>query len=137
MKRCALFDFPFRPYPAALALDDTLNRGQPNSSSREIAGRVQALKSPKQLAGVRLVEAGAVVPHEVLPAAVLAGTAEFNPGMRLFGGELPGVSEQIGQHDPQQARVGFSDETIGNHEFSVALWRGSAQFVSHFMSHLA
>ena len=59
MKRCALLDFSFSPYTPALALDDALNSRQANSSPREIAGRVQALEGPKQLAfGIALRRRG-------------------------------------------------------------------------------
>src|ERR1700722_1722734 len=110
MKRCALIDFPFGPYPAALALDDALNSRQANSRSWKILCRVQALKGPEQLAGVRLIEPGAVIPHEVFPAAVLSGTSKFDAGVGLFGGELPGVAEQVGEDNSQKARVGFGNE---------------------------
>src|SRR5580658_5830748 len=137
MKCRAVSDFPLGPDPTALALDDALNRRQADSRSREIARQMQALKSPEQLAGVRRVEAGAVVPDEVFLIAVLSGTSEFDSCMQLFGGEFPGIAEQVGQHDPHQAWVRFSNETIGNHDFGVTPRRGGSQFLGHLMSHLA
>jgi hypothetical protein len=47
MKRCPLIDFSLSPDPAALALDNALNSRQPDSRSREIVRRVQALKGPE------------------------------------------------------------------------------------------
>src|SRR5580658_9938025 len=110
MKRRTLVDFPLSPHSATLSLDDTLNGRQTDSRSREIFCRMQTLKGPEQLAGVRRVEAGAVISHEILPVAVFSVRAEFDAGMRLLGRELPGIAQQIGHHDPQQSPLRFSKQ---------------------------
>ena len=54
----------FGPDLAAVAMNDSLHRGQPDARAREILLPVKALKDSEQLIGIFGIEAHSVVPHE-------------------------------------------------------------------------
>src|SRR5436190_1105412 len=67
------------PDPAAVALGDARDGGQPDAGAGELGLGVQALEHAEQLVAVRHVEAGAVVADEVRGDAVDDGLAELDP----------------------------------------------------------
>ena len=65
IKRGALPYQTFRPNPAAVAMDDPLDRCESNAAARELMLRMQPLEWSKQSSGVGHIEPGAVVPHKI------------------------------------------------------------------------
>ncbi len=63
-----------------MSINDPLDSRQPNPSSREIADRVQALKSAKQLIGISHVKSAPIVPNKKYAAFVVILSAKFNDG---------------------------------------------------------
>src|SRR2546425_1191465 len=86
-------------------MDDTLHRRQADPCAFELFRAVEPLERAEQLLGVGHVEARAVVPYEVGGRAVLLGNAELDPGGAALSGELPGVAEQVFEHDAQERGV--------------------------------
>src|SRR5580698_6411756 len=59
----AAIDFPFGPYPSAVAGDHAMNDGEADSRAAEFVGAMQALEYPEKLLRILHVEADAVVPN--------------------------------------------------------------------------
>src|SRR6266545_7686155 len=102
IKRCAFLDFPFRPNRAAMTMNDSLDRCQPNSGPFEFGHTMEPLEGAKQFAGVSHVETRAVVAHEISLLPVVRSQAQFDLRLRAFGGEFPRVAQQVFQRDPEQ-----------------------------------
>src|SRR5512135_1704385 len=64
IKRCALVDLCFRPDLAAVPADNPLHGSQPDPGTLKFRGCVQALENAKQLACIRRIEPGTVVPNK-------------------------------------------------------------------------
>src|SRR5712664_3783132 len=77
VERCALARLGIGPDPAAVPVDDALDRRQPDPGALILVARVQALESAEELVGVRHVEAGAVVAHIEHRAPVVAEAADL------------------------------------------------------------
>src|SRR6266436_5322727 len=105
-KGCTLIDDALGPDSAPMPPNHSLDGCQTDARAPKLALIVQPLEWGKQMVGPRHVESGAVVPHEISAYAVgLRQGTKFNAGAGAFGGELPGVAEQILEHDSQQPRV--------------------------------
>src|SRR5919108_4536467 len=96
---------PLGPDLAAVAVDDALDRGEPDARARELVGRVQPLKRAEQLGRVGHIEAGAVVAYVKRPPPVVCRDADVHMRGRALARELPGIAEQVLQHDAQQSRI--------------------------------
>src|SRR6476619_5086842 len=90
----ALVEPALRPYATSMPVDNPLNRGEPYTGSRKLAGRVQPLKYTEQPARVSHVEPGAIVPYK---KCYFAFSTFANRDLRLrhFAGEFPGIPQQI------------------------------------------
>src|SRR5690606_22835761 len=73
MEGSTVAGFGLGPDPAAVARQDAAHAGQADAGARVLAGLVQALEHPEQLAGVGHVEADAVVADGEMVAAVGGG----------------------------------------------------------------
>ncbi len=69
---------------------------------------MQALKRSEQLVGVRHVEPGAVVAHEIDTLAISVGTAKLDFGVLPVAGELPRVAQQVLEGDLHKRPVSTS-----------------------------
>src|SRR5215475_11175269 len=85
-------------------VNDSLDGGQTNSGSWKFAGGVQALKHTKQSVGISHIEARTVIADEKC-LRLLSGRAKFNARSAFVPRELPGISQKIVQHDPQEAFI--------------------------------
>src|SRR5262245_58041477 len=127
----ALLDSAFGPDRTSMAVNDTLHGGQADACAREIPLTVQALKSPEQFRAVGHVEAGAVVANEIDHPAVTLPNPEFYVCPEVLACELPGIAQQIFQHDPQQLAIALDDPCLGNDKIRLALRLELAQLVCH------
>ena len=86
----------------------------------KFVGGMQALEGPEQLPGIRHVEAGPVVAHEVdrLPAG--GDGAEFDARVLAPPGEFPGVAQQVVQHHGEQARIPEPGDALLDHHLRPA-----------------
>src|SRR5580704_17810345 len=80
----SLVDTGFRPDVSAVATDDPLDGGESDPGSLEFLNGMQALKHAEELSGMRHVEAGAIVAHEIGASAVGWNGADFDPGCRAL-----------------------------------------------------
>src|SRR5512134_122448 len=86
----------FGAHAAAVPRDDALHRRQAHAAAFE---RLRALEPPEgleQRAALRRIEADAVVAYQDLARRV---AAHLDDGLLLPAGVLPGVAEQVLQHD--------------------------------------
>ena len=102
-------------------MNNALHSRQANAGAVEFGRSVQAMERREQPVGIVHVKAGPVITHEIEPCALPFRTPEFDPGAGLPAGELPGIAEQVFQHDTQQVSIADSDHSAGNHEFYLAL----------------
>src|SRR5713226_10052427 len=127
VERRSLIDGALGPDPAAVPGDDAHDGGEPDARALELGRGVQALEHAEQLVRVLHVEAGAVVPDHEGPAAVDVDGAEFDARLRLLGGVLPAVAEEILEDNPQQTGVSLRLEPRGDREFHLPFWGGVLQ----------
>src|SRR5262245_5687670 len=101
-----MIDCAFCPDFAPVPLNDPLHCCQADSRATNLRLIVATVEGTEQLLGPRHVESSSVVPHKISPRTVgLGQCAKFDPRARPFGGELPGVAEQILEHDSKQPGV--------------------------------
>src|SRR5262245_50255724 len=86
----------FRPDFAAVAMDDSLYRGQPDSTAGELRFRVQTSERTEQVGRMSRIKSSAIVAHEVRAASrAIDARAEFDAGIGCLGSELPCVPQQV------------------------------------------
>src|ERR1700722_5343222 len=102
----ALADGAFGPDAAAVTFDDPLDAGQADAGTGEIGNRVEPLERLEQLVDEGGIEAGPVVADVAADVGVPGrSSAELDGGVLAFGGELPGVLDQVLQHGADQGAV--------------------------------
>src|SRR5918998_1641243 len=117
-------DSSFRPYPAAVPVDDARHRRQADPGPLEFVLSVQSLEGAEQLVRVSLVESGPVVPHVVNggqktgPGSAVG--AELYAGFFFPGGELPRVAQQVLERHLEQAHVPPGHDILPAHELDLA-----------------
>jgi hypothetical protein len=84
---------------------------------------MQSLKSAEQFTGVRHVEPGAIVPHEIGGFTVILGNAKFDPCPSMLGGKFPRIPEKILQHEAEQPRVALYRDFFRYNKLDLALFR--------------
>src|SRR5690348_4788058 len=103
-----------------MPVNDALDGGQADAGAREFAGGVQPLEYPKQFRRVGHVEAGSIVTNE--KRRVFPGLkTEFDSGIWLPGGKLPGVGQEVVERDAQQALVPGGVQIRGDDKFDVSV----------------
>src|SRR6202521_5143870 len=112
----AFADGALGPDAAAVAVDDPLRGGQPDSCPRELTDRMQTLERGEQLAGMRHVETDAVVAHEERPADHGGGNPHFDAREGRLAAEFPGVPKQVLQQRANELRVDVRLKTVGDDE---------------------
>src|SRR5205085_11196988 len=105
VKRCASIDISFRPNSSAMAVDDALGSGKPDSGTGKLAHGMKSLKRAEEFFAVCLVEAGAVVAHKKAFCAFTIADADFYSRRRNLAGELPGVGKEILQQRSRESRI--------------------------------
>lgn len=85
IKRRTLVQFSFRPNPASVFTNDSLDRREPNSCSLKLLRPMQALKNAEQFGGIFHIKPNPVITHEINRFFVLFHPPNFNPG----GGSVP------------------------------------------------
>ena len=96
----ALFDRPFSPDSAIMAVNNSLHGSEADARAFVILSRVQTLKGPKQLVYVGHIEARAVIAHEKGSLALYLLRPEFDPGRAALASEFPGIIKEILEGDP-------------------------------------
>ena len=122
-----------------MAAQDAPHRGQADAGAGELGGAVQALEGAEQPAGEAHVEAGAVVAHEEGLALLrrVAGAAELDPRVLAARRVLPGIADQVVEHDAQQGRVAAGAQALGDLHLDLALGRLLAQLLDDLPGHRA
>src|ERR1043165_2680838 len=99
-------DLALGPDAPAVAADDALDGRQAHARPPELARAVETLERAEQLCGLGHRETRAVVAGEVEALAAAAPPVPGGDhGLLALRGELPGVAEQVVEHDPQQPLV--------------------------------
>lgn len=80
--------------------DDPLHRCETNSKTLTYFGTGEALEGDKELARIRLVKPGAVVPNEISRDPANLYRSEFNNYPFLSDGVLPCVAEEVTKDHP-------------------------------------
>src|SRR5690606_19341346 len=93
------------PDAAAVAADDPLHGGEPDAGAFELARRVQASEDLEELARHLHVETGAVVRDPVDGHALDEFAVEHDVRLVAPRRVLPGVAQQVLEHDAQQDAV--------------------------------
>ena len=83
MEAGSLADLALRPYAAAVASQDPVDRRKAYSRPLEFARRVESLKDAEELRGKGHVEAGAVVADEIGSLPALLDGPELDAGVRV------------------------------------------------------
>src|ERR1700734_2551185 len=110
----ALADGAFGPDAAAVAFDDPLHAGQADAGAGEIGDRVEPLE---QLVDKRGIEASPVVADVTAdPGVPGRSSTELDGGVLAFGGELPGVLDQVLQHGADQGAVRGDPDAVADGE---------------------
>src|SRR5256714_1303660 len=103
---------PLGPGATPVTIDDALDGGEAYPSALELVAAVETLERAEQLAGVRHVEARAVVADEVDCLATLLLPPESDLRRVALRGELPGVAQKVDEHDFQQSLVAARREPV-------------------------
>ena len=87
------------PDPASMPVNNALHGCQSDSGAWELAYIMKTLEGTEKLIDISHVESDAVIPHKVDLLSIAAVASEFDVGIRLPGGKLPRISEQVLQHN--------------------------------------
>src|SRR5947209_2305430 len=127
----------FSPDAASVPIDDALNSRQANACALEFICGVQALERAEQLVGKRHLEASAIVADEKDCLTVSLLTREIDLCAFSLRGELPGVAQQITEHDFQQTLIALGHESFFNLGGHSSPRISLLQFSDHFLSQRA
>ena len=101
--------------------DDPAHGSQPYARPFELMLVVKELECLEELGRVLHVETDTVVFHEEADPTVFLGGAAFDARVGAPTRELPGVPEQVLQHDPDQRLVAVSEEARRDDDLHLAL----------------
>jgi hypothetical protein len=128
VERRTFVDGTVRPDRAAVAMHGADDGGQTDSAAGELALAVKPMEGAEQRLGVRHLEAGAVVGHEVHRHAVLLDRPEPNPRVIRLGRELEGVAQQVLQHALHEPAIPVGDQPILDLDLDLAVRLDAAEF---------
>src|SRR4029077_3640505 len=94
-----------RPNLSAMPVDDALHGSKSDAGAWKLLYGVQALEGPEKAVRIARVDPGAVVAHEKRMLLFFRASAEFDPGSRMAGGVLPGITQQVFHRRAQQLRI--------------------------------
>ena len=107
--------------------DHPLNRGEADSRSLELVGRVQTLESTEQLVGITHVEAHPVVSDTKGAVRPVFRDTERDVAHFLLGRVFPGVIQKIFQGNPQQWSITPDGEPVLYGDLDLPLGLGLLQ----------
>src|ERR1700676_2354633 len=105
-----MIDFSGDPNPATVLPNDALHKRQADSSTLEIARRVQPVKDSKKLSRIPHVETHPVVPDENHPLVVLVDPSHLDHGMFPPARVLHSIREQVHEYLFHQSGIAFGAE---------------------------
>ncbi len=88
-----------------MAVDDPLDRGEPDADSLELLGPVQPLERREKAASVVHIETGAVVANKIDGLSFLLDGAELYLGVIPPRRVLPGIAQEIFYYGAQKPPV--------------------------------
>src|SRR5712691_7054833 len=98
---------------------DALNRSQADAGAGEFGSSMERLERGKKLLCIGGIEPHAVIAHEKRGTAILTAHAKLDSAARPPGRRLPGIAEQILEHDAEQPWITVSGRVRVNDEFDV------------------
>src|SRR5262249_34882552 len=111
-----------------MAIDDALDGGEADAGAWKIGGRMQTLEHPKELGGKIHIETRAVITDKE-SGLRLVGKAKFDLRFLLFGGEFPGVAQEIIEDQPKQRLVPVGAKVRSNGPLDFSFRFGFTQFI--------
>src|SRR5512142_1256719 len=96
--------------------NDPLPACQTDTSSRKLADRMQTLKNAEQLIGISHIETDPIVAYIKRPLLDVRFLSEFDLCPVLFGGELPGIAQQVLQDNAQEVWIAFHHQVGSDRE---------------------
>src|SRR6266849_6335036 len=136
-KHGSLADFPFGPDAPAVPVHDALHGRKPDAGAGVLGCGMQALKRAEKLVGVGHFEARPVVADKKGRAPAILQGADFDAGFHRPRGELPRVSDEVLEGDPQQMRVGLGAHPVPDRDFHRAAGLALLQLTYHLLRDLA
>src|SRR6266516_2675332 len=133
----ALADLRFGPDAPAVAVHDALHGREPDAGAGIFGCGMKALKRAEKLVGIGHVEARSVVADKKGRAPAILQGADFDAGLGRLRGELPRVSDEILEGDPQQMRVSFGKHPVPDRDFHRAGGLALLQLAHHLLRDLA
>src|SRR2546425_804239 len=109
------------PAAPAVATDDALRDRQAHARALELVAAVHALEGAEEPLGVSHVEAGAVVPNEVDPLALMAPPTHLDGWALPLARELEGVGHQVDEHLLEQRPVAHAIRQIPHRDHDPSL----------------
>src|SRR2546423_14209687 len=103
---------PLGPDASAVSGNDALHGREADAGAFELPGCMQALERAKQFVGIRHVESRAVITDKIKALAVLPVPAKTDLCLFAMRTELQGVTQQVGEHDSEQALVAPGHESL-------------------------
>ena len=85
--------------------NDALHGREADAGAFELPGCMQALERAKQFVGIGHVESGAVITDKIRALAILPDLPETDFCLVAMRSKFPGVTQQVGKHDSQEALV--------------------------------
>src|ERR1700730_3321549 len=101
-----------RPNTSAVAIDNTVYRGESDPGSLEFRLCVQALEWAEELFGILHVKTRSVVTNEEHRDSFLLVCPDLDPRRRDLRRKLPGVPKQVVEHHAHESAVCLHQELI-------------------------
>ena len=120
-----------------MPVHDALHGREPDAGAGILGCGMQALKRAEKLVGVGHLEARPVVADKIGRAPVILQGADFDAGLGRLRSELPRVSDEILEGDPQQMRVSFGKHPVPDRDFHGAAGLALLQLAHHLLRDLA
>src|SRR5439155_12198276 len=116
-----LIGLALAPNPSAMAMDDAMDGSQADAMPAKFVAGMETLKWGKQFVGV-----GHVVPYTIVAdkedgRGLMFDASEFDARVRCFGGEFPGIFQQVLQGGPEQNRIAASGKLFANDDLNAAM----------------
>jgi len=123
----------FRPYTAAVAVDDSLHDGQPDAVALKPLVAMQTLKHAKESVCVSSIEAYTIVLHKVFTLVDTLVSADDYDWGRLQSGEFEGIGQEIGENLLEQRRVRVAPGKRSNSNIHDPVWLLPPELIQDFI----
>src|SRR5690348_17124239 len=131
IKRRAFFQLGFRPYAAAMLVNDALCCYQTNTGAFKIFASMQTLEDPKQLVCVFHVEADSVVAHEKDRRPLARRLGDLDRRRFAAARKLHGIRDQIGKDLAHESDVAIYARQLGDSPIDVFILSVGLQLVNN------